>query len=344
MLIVITPTGVRPAAFELCQRMMARQTYSSKFLWVVVDDGESPSQVTIDRDNITVEIVRPKPFWNEGENTQGRNLIAGLNFVGRDDIVTIWEDDDWYHPDWLSWVVDHADEAELIGEAAAIYYNVASRKWRRLMNTEHASLRCSAMRGGAIETFRKVLETPYRYYDQRLWAAHDDKKVFDRRLTVGIKAMPGRPGIALGHDGIRGNPDPEMKKLRELIGDDADWYLPYKEESAMSQREFVVVRPFRYNKRDWKVGDRFEAAKRIDLELHLHAKKVEVRMVKARPVETKNRALKVESQEAKLADDTIVKSVESEEDNEAEAVDDEADKPGRFGRRRGRPSRSSKDD
>lgn len=284
MLTILTPTGERPEAFALCQKQLARQSYAGLVRWVVIDDGEVQSSITLRRENWTVEVIRPKPFWKSGENTQGRNLKAGLERVGPDDLLTVWEDDDWYHPDWLSTVVENAPRAELIGERFARYYNAHYRKWKRLSNDEHASLRCSAMRGSAIETFRKILETPHRYYDLRLWMTHKDRALFDTELTLGMKGLPGRPGIAEGHDGLKGQEDPEGTALRRMIGEDADWYLPFYKEIRMSDKQLIVIKPFRYNKRNWVKGEPFMPKHRIDGELHIHAKKVELQTVKPAPV------------------------------------------------------------
>lgn len=310
MLTIITPTGERPAAFDFCQRMMAQQTYSGAVRWIIVDDGREPSPLWFARAGWDVEIIRPSPLWAPGDNTQGRNLLAALDCVRRGDVLTVVEDDDHYAPGWLQWVADNAGAAELIGEAEAVYYNVRTRTWRAIGNDEHASLRCSAMRGGAIETFRSVLATPYRYYDLRLWRRHADKKVFPRRLTVGIKGMPGRPGIALGHDG-KGAADLDGAKLRQLIGDDAERYLPFFKEPGM--QKLIVTKPFRYNKRDWRVGEEFVPVKRIDGELHVHAKKVELREASPAPKPKADppRTLQVESQTQKLKSDVLERSADA---------------------------------
>lgn len=347
MLTIITPTGERDVAFSLCQKQMARQTYKGRVRWIIVDDGEKPTSITFERKNWLVEIIRPRPFWNPGDNTQGRNLLLALDRVPSDALLTVIEDDDYYSPQWLSRLVKESKKAELVGEGNAVYYNVYSRKWQRLQNREHASLRCTAMRGGAIDTFREILKRPYRYYDMRLWARHKDNYVFNSDLTVGMKGMPGRPGIALGHDGLRGNADPKCKKLREMIGFDADWYLQFYEENKMTARKPFVVKPFRYNRRDWRVGEAFEAQRRIDVELHVHAKKVEWRTVELKSKEKKNSSLgglNVKNQEEKLAQDSVQKAPDPEPD---EADKDQKKEPESVDgpvRRRGRKPTAKKDD
>jgi len=50
------------------------------------------------------------------------------------------------------------------------------------------------------------------------------------QTCIGIKGLPGTPGLGIGHrpkskPGRQWRPDPEMKILRQLIGDDAENYL-----------------------------------------------------------------------------------------------------------------------
>ena len=320
MLTVITPTGERPFAFGLCQKMIARQTYRGAIRWVVVDDGDAPSEIKIRRKNLEIEVIRPKPLWKPGDNTQGRNLLAALDLVSCDDTIVFWEDDDWYSPKWLSEIERQSKKAELVGESLAIYYNVRTRRVARLGNEEHASLRCSAIRGEALSTFREVLQTPYKYYDMRLWKRHQDKAVFNARLTVGMKGLPGRPGIALGHDGRKGEFDKQGHVLRSLIGEDADWYLPFYEENLMADSGWIVVKPFRYNRRDWRTGEEFIPRKRIDAELHEHAKLIarktgDIPAPKEKPAARK---MKIEEPAKKLSESIVTKAPEPEQPKPAE--------------------------
>lgn len=326
MITVLTPTGERPEAFDLCQKQMQRQTYQGPVRWIVIDDGEVPSSVTLQRRNWTVEVIRPEPFWKPGDNTQGRNLKAGLELAGPDCLLTVVEDDDWYHPDWLQYVADNAHRAELVGEGRAIYYNVRGRVWRNLGNTEHASLRCSFMRGDALKSFAKSLETPTRYYDLRLWGLHADKCVTDSRLTVGMKGLPGRPGIATGHDGIRGNYDPNGEHLRSLIGEDADWYLPFYRTSNMKKP--IVTRAFRHEHRNWKVGEEFTPKNRFAIELHVHAQKVEWRNVDPAP----KREMKIERPAVKMQQAIVEKAPPAVETAPEPVEDQEEQRPRKRGK------------
>ena len=258
MLTVITPTGERPEAFALCQRMMERQTYKGDVRCIVVDDGETPQEITLSLPNWQIAVMRPEPFWQIGQNTQRRNLDIALSIVDEDrEVVTVWEDDDYYAPGWLQWVSDNIQKAELIGECGAVYYNVRKRTWKALNNSGHACLRNSAMRGAAIKQFREVLETPDRYYDLKLWRAHGDKATFPRSHTLGLKGLPGRQGIAEGHDGLTGQPDPTLEKLREFIGECADDYAEFYEHAGHYEDRVYCLKPMSRTNKTYAVGEEF---------------------------------------------------------------------------------------
>ena len=129
MLTLITLTGNRPKAWALCEFFMHRQTYQGAVRWIIVDDGEIAQPIAFKRDGWTLEVVRPEPFWQEGQNTQSRNLIAALEQVNDQDRIVFIEDDDWYSPHWLSIVDEKLNEADLVGERFAFYYNIQLKQW-----------------------------------------------------------------------------------------------------------------------------------------------------------------------------------------------------------------------
>lgn len=226
MIQLLTATGARPEAFALCQKWAARQDYAGKVLWVIVDDGPDPQKLERMPSNWLQVVVRPSPHWQPGQNTQARNLLAGLNAIDPAHPMAIFEDDDWYAPDWLTHIAAQLERAELVGEIRARYYNAATRQGRQLNNATHSSLCSTAMRGSAIETFRQSCKRAPKFIDLDLWKRHRNKKVFDGHRVVGIKGMPGRGGIGMGHqEAFKGQHDPDGALLRQWIGDDAEHYL-----------------------------------------------------------------------------------------------------------------------
>lgn len=229
MLTLLTATGARPEAWARCERLMARQTYTGPVRWVVVDDGPEPQPVTFQRDGWTVEVIRPTPYWEPGQNTQARNLRAGLAVIQPHESVVVIEDDDWYAPDWLATVAAKLVDAELVGETRARYYNVRRMVGRELSNLAHASLCASAMRGRALALFRAVCLSSSKFIDIELWRKAPSKALFHGHRTVGLKGLPGRGGIGMGHAGtFNGTPDPSGTLLRAWIGPDAEEFIPCK--------------------------------------------------------------------------------------------------------------------
>ena len=205
---------------------MARQTYQGPVRWVIVDDGAEAQPITFKRDGWTLDVVRPQPYWKAGQNTQARNLIAGLDVISSSDRLVVIEDDDWYSPDWLEHVDKLLTANVLIGERRARYYNVAKSIGRQLANDAHASLCATAMTGSAIDDFRKVCRENHKFIDMQLWRMHQPRKLFDGHRVVGIKGLPGRGGIGMGHSKeFRGTADSSRRILREWIGEDAAAYL-----------------------------------------------------------------------------------------------------------------------
>ena len=226
MLTLLTATGCRPKAWAICEKLMMAQNYTGAVRWVIVDDGEIPQTIAFKRDNWTLDIVRPSHRWKEGLNTQADNLIAGLEYIDADDSLVIIEDDDNYSKDWLRVVERHLQDAELVGEILARYYNIKNKKYRQLQNTKHASLCATAMRGEAIETFRRVCESKVKFIDIQLWALHKNKLLFTGNRVTGIKGLAGRDGIGMGHkNDFIGSLDFDLSILNEWVGESSKYYV-----------------------------------------------------------------------------------------------------------------------
>lgn len=226
MLTLLTATGARPAAWAICERLMAAQDYAGPVRWVVVDDGADAQPIAFQRAGWAVEVVRPAPAWVPGQNTQARNLLAGLAVIGEDAHVAVIEDDDWYAADWLSQVAAALSRAELVGESRARYYNARLRLGRQLGNTAHASLCSTAVRGRALLALAAACRRAPKFIDLDLWAHARSRHLFDGHRVVGIKGLPGRGGIGMGHrEDFKGQSDPTGALLGEWVGADARYYL-----------------------------------------------------------------------------------------------------------------------
>lgn len=220
-LTLLTTTGERPLAWSLCQRWMRNQDYKGPVHWLIVDDGVIPQDLDPLPDNWTREIIRPQPYWQPGDNTQTRNLLAGLARHGTGPLVII-EDDDWYGPRWLSLCAAALQSAQLVGMAPAQYYQVAARGYWPRYNRRHASLCATALCGPAVAVMRAICARQVSLVDIDLWKRFKGPKRFlNVRQMCGIKGLPGRPGITNAHRSISYIPDPDGAKLREWVGEAA---------------------------------------------------------------------------------------------------------------------------
>jgi len=223
MLVLLTATGMRPEAWAICERLMMAQTFTGPVRWIIVDDGETPQPITFRRENWIINLICPEPVWQPGQNTQARNLMAGLERVRDYERLVIIEDDDFYGPEYLADVDNWLKTADLVGEPMARYFNVATGTGKQLQNNTHCSLCSTAVKGPGLVAFRQAVAKHKKFIDLELWRTFRGKKIISNtRHVVGIKGLPGRGGIGCGHRMTGGAQSIGM--LREWIGDAAGIY------------------------------------------------------------------------------------------------------------------------
>ena len=224
MLTLLTATGARPEAWAICQELMRRQTYKGDVTWVIVDDGVVPQEINFHRSNWNLVVIRPKMLWTPDKNTQASNLLAGLRHVVSERLVII-EDDDCYHPQWLERVDIWLNSHDLVGEAPARYYNIKTKRAQQLFNQNNAALCATAMKGDAILDFAKILKPNIKFIDLNLWSIFaGSKKMYSTGMVIGIKGLPGRKGIGIGHKPDFGKIDQNGDILRQWVGVNFDLY------------------------------------------------------------------------------------------------------------------------
>jgi hypothetical protein len=224
-LTAITCTGDRPEAFRLCERWVSRQTRQPE-RWIVVDDGVEPTRCTMGQ-----QVIRLEPMPG---HSLTRNMRAALSCVDVGAVACI-EDDDWYGPGWMEWAAAALTDFPIVGEGHAVYYHVGRRIHCTHRNDKHASLCSTVVREDLFPLLLQMCEGDDPFIDTRLWRFSGHRPTRfptpdDPPMVVGIKGMPGRFGIGLGHkpDRMRNSmPDPDLSFLRCLIGGDADEYARY---------------------------------------------------------------------------------------------------------------------
>jgi hypothetical protein len=88
-------------------------------------------------------------------------------------------------------------------------------------------------RGDMLDVLRLACRDDDPFVDLRLWGAAQGGRVWnpDARQMIGIKGMPGRAGIGIGHRPRGSWPkDRDLAVLRRWIGDDAEAYAGFAKQ------------------------------------------------------------------------------------------------------------------
>jgi len=231
---LITATGERPFAFALCKKFVSRFNWGP-IQWIVVDDGASlpvEDGPSILPSSTSLTLVRPKSFWKPGENTLARNILLAIPLI-QNDFVFFIEDDDWYGPNYIQFQMESmlcAEDVMMVGEAPARYYHLPTRQYWQLKNHRHASLCQTGIHKSQIPLLRTICEEAHRdFIDVRLWERCTHTQVIQStKECVGIKGLPGRGGIGVGHRPQKtsawAQDSPEQEILRQWIGADISLY------------------------------------------------------------------------------------------------------------------------
>lgn len=216
---LITPTADRPAAWPLIERWMAAQTVRPT-QWVVADDGEHPAPLTMGQTHIR------RPRTHTGGASLAHNILAAIPHV-TGDAVLIVEDDDYYRSGHIEVCTEELRKNAAAGCRWLNYYNLQAGGWRRIKNA-CAALCNTALRAEALplldEAANDALDQGIYHVDRLFWQRVGYAGLHDRETVVGIKGLPGMPGIGIGHkQDAKWNRD-RGAKLREWLGDDARCY------------------------------------------------------------------------------------------------------------------------
>ena len=227
MITAITPTGDRPLAFALCKHWMETQTVRPD-QWIVVDDGKVPTRAPAGS-----TYIRRTPLPNDPVYTLNLNLKTAIPHI-RGNKILIIEDDEYYAPDYVKMMAQALEGYEVAGIMASKYYHIGSNGYAQHGNTIHASLAQTGFRSQFLNTFTALLDSELTtYLDIRVWRTAMNNSVGylfadgAQSLYAGIKGLPGRHGIGIGHDPAmyKQNLDNKHAILRKWIPRDYQVYL-----------------------------------------------------------------------------------------------------------------------
>lgn len=234
---LITCTGMRPISLIRCGFFVSRFLTGSETImqWIVVDDGEKESSIPVQESpRLSIDRIRPMHRWRYGMNTLAANLLAAIPRVRYDRILFL-EDDDYYASGYLAFQMKMLDSVMIAGESHARYYHFPSRRYRILENTRHASLCQTGIRSECLPVLKLICEenSCSEFIDIRLWnkctsgVMPRPGLLMRGQYVIGMKGLPGRPGIGMGHtptDSTYWNQDRDLSVLRSWIGDDVSLY------------------------------------------------------------------------------------------------------------------------
>lgn len=225
----LTPTGCRPEGLSLLGEYLNNQTYQGKLSWIIVDDCDPATRIPKVRADIDVIVIRPTWRWHPGANTQIACMRAGLREIPDDAVLFILEDDDIYLPPYIETALRVIGRAELVGEIDSRYYNIATDHWKILKGRFHSSLASTACRGAALKLLKELCDGRLqKMLDINLWRQFaGEKRLMNTQNVVGIKGLPGRPGIGVGHRRSFGTRD-IGNQLKKWAGEISENYVIFR--------------------------------------------------------------------------------------------------------------------
>lgn len=206
---LITCTGARPEAFNICEKLLYNQT-AKLDQWVLIDDTAS---------------------WKEGVNSQRPNMLAALTQV-KSDYILIIEDDDYYAPNYVETMVSLLNKAPVVGLSNSRYYHVGIPGYLTRKNYEHASLCHTGFRSEYLPLMEAAVQSGELFFDIQFWKQVKALEIpfilhANSSISVGMKGMPGRAGIGSGHRTKGYLYDAGHVKLKEWVKSDYPLYEPY---------------------------------------------------------------------------------------------------------------------
>lgn len=237
MIDIITPTGDRPLCFTRCIKWMQQQTIKESVHWIIVDDGQEEAPIFSNfPKNWKITYLRRQKESSDPYNTQGVNILKAIDKVESSKVVMI-EDDDYYHKDWLSTASELLNYYDIVGKSSIIYYNILNKSYHFTnyftdYPTTTNPMVQTAFRSSHLATLKNICEINTIQIDNELWQSVKGSKYLlnteeSLKLVIGIKGMPGRPGVTLKHTIPLVWEDPFLENFKEFLGEDHIHYLKF---------------------------------------------------------------------------------------------------------------------
>ena len=251
----LTCTGGRQTTFNYLEDYLARQTLKPKN-WVVVDDVEPRTSIANTEVVENLHRIYPDEPWKPGDMTYARNFRAACECIQtklpETEWVAIFEDDDWYHPEYLEFFIPildsrMADGVLMGGEFANVYYHVGVRRWTRVgLAARNATMAATIFHASLIPEILKTINgygglsldlQIFRNIPKSKWILYDTDHV------IGIKGVPQNERSGGTHSHTLQTvaragwiPDVDLEALEGFVGDDVERYSGFFDASFAEAR------------------------------------------------------------------------------------------------------------
>lgn len=205
--IIIPDRGDRPQFKANCLRMLGDQTLMPTYINIVDYPPKSSKK------DITARYRIGYAMCNEFHRD-----IKPL------DIIALWENDDFYAPDYLKAMVGHwlqEGKPDIIGTSYTIYYHIKLRKYYTMNHSTRASAMNTLLKPG-LKINWPVDEDPFT--DLHLWRQLKGVTVTpEKHIAIGIKHGVGLTGGKSHVDRFdryelpRGTDDQDFKFLESVL-------------------------------------------------------------------------------------------------------------------------------
>lgn len=245
---IITPGGDRPWSLNLLRQYLLRQTFPGTMQWLVISDSQNQKPYEDIWLNFAKSMdprfidgqMHELPYDAEflGPRSLAENLLWGLRRA-KGEIIVICEDDDWYGPEHIKECVTHlaANKIRATGTIWQRYYHLPSMSHRTFKNVGSA-LCSTAFHRSLIPNLQEAAlwcgENNRKGIDRRFWDSleSEEKDIFEpeKNQVIGMKGLPGRFGIGVGHQPRGFINDADATVLREWTEGDANAYLKIRRQ------------------------------------------------------------------------------------------------------------------
>jgi hypothetical protein len=227
---ILTPTADQPTGLRLLESYIGAQTALDRVArWTVVDSGEIASA--------SYHVRREHHPEDSPAQDLCRNLLAGIEAwtLRPTRYLVIAEHDDCLHPGHLAELLSHLERPGVLAAGGSLnrYYHVGLRLYRTFDNPG-AALCQTGLCADAVpllaEAAHECLAADSRGVDAAFWhrIVNGSRSTYVSDQVVGIKGLPGAPGIGEGHrpleTGYEWQHDASGTVLREWCGPYAEHY------------------------------------------------------------------------------------------------------------------------